>query len=160
MRARRTLGASGALLVAAAIGGCSADGDAQALPTEPAQEAAVPAQPDEPVDDAAICTAYGDVLTIVENADLALADGRMEAQEHDGWYGLATRVLDRLPSAGDSAVRTAVAALQQIAPAVPAGGGDAPAGVRSPEWYDAEEGLGTACDEVGAPLTINVFTGG
>jgi hypothetical protein len=112
------------------------------------------------MDDAAICNAFGDVLTIVENADLGLADGRMEAQEHEGWYRLATRVLDRLPSTGDSAVHAAIAELQEIAPAVPSGAGTEPTGVRSPEWYDVEGALGAACDDLGVPLAINAFTGG
>ncbi|MGC0250421.1 hypothetical protein [Pseudactinotalea sp. Z1748] len=112
------------------------------------------------MDSAAICTAFGDVLTIVENADLGLADGRMEAQEHEGWYRLATRTLDRLSSTGDSAVHTAIAQLQEIAPAIPAGAGYEPAGVRSQEWYDVKGVLGAACDDLGAPVAINVFTGG
>ncbi|WP_447924577.1 hypothetical protein [Georgenia muralis] len=112
------------------------------------------------MDDAAICTAYGDVLTILENADLGLDDGRMEEQEHEGWYRLATRVLDRLPSSGGSTVRDAIADLQAVAPAIPSGAAGDPAGVRATEWYVAEEHLGAACDDLGAPLAINVFTGG
>ncbi|WP_448073960.1 hypothetical protein [Georgenia yuyongxinii] len=112
------------------------------------------------MDDVAICTAYGDVLTIVENADLGLREGRMEAQEHQGWYQLATRVLDRLPSTGDGAVSQAIADLQAIAPALPSGSGTEPAGVRSPQWHEVEGALGAACDDVDAPLTIDVFTGG
>lgn len=84
----------------------------------------------------------------------------MDTQEHAGWHRLATRVLDRLPSTGDSAVHTAVAQLQEIAPAAPAGAVASTDGVRSPEWYEAEEVLGAACDDLGVPLTINVFTGG
>lgn len=108
-------------------------------------------------DDAAVCDAYGDVLTIVENADIALADGRMDAQEQHGWYGLATRVLGRLPGDGGSAVQTAVGALQEAAPA---GTSAESTGVRSPAWVEAEQDLGTACDDAGAPLAITMFTGG
>ncbi len=64
------------------------------------------------MDDEAVCTAYGDVMTILENADLGLDDGRMETQEQQGWYRLATRVLDRLPASGDGAVSQAIADLQ------------------------------------------------
>lgn len=53
------------------------------------------------------------MLTIVENADVALAEGRMAAQEHDGWYRLATRALQRLPSGGDGDVQTAIGDLQE-----------------------------------------------
>lgn len=100
------------------------------------------------------------MLTIIENADLGLADGRMDAQEHTGWYQVATRVLDRLPSAGDTAVQRAVAELQRAAPAAPPGASGTSTGVRSPAWMQAEGDLGTACDDLGSPLAISVFTGG
>lgn len=167
MRARRWAALSAAVLSTAVLGGCSADGESdagqiEAPPAGTAQEQPSSAAP--PVggapDDAALCTAFGDVLTIVENADLGLAGGRMEAQEHEGWYRLATRVLDRLPSTGESAVHTAISELQEIAPVVPSGAGADPSGLRSPEWYDAESVLSAACDDLGAPPAISVFTGG
>jgi hypothetical protein len=168
MRARRwVVGVLAAALGAAGAGGCSADDQPRAgtpqapqagTANEPSSPAAAPVP--EALDDSAICVAFGDVLTIVENADLGLADGRMETQEHAGWYQLATRALGRLPSTGNSAVHTAIAQLQEIAPAVPSGAGVPPAGVRSPEWYEVKEVLGAACDELGVPLPINVFTGG
>ncbi|EYR65091.1 hypothetical protein N866_15215 [Actinotalea ferrariae CF5-4] len=167
MRTKTWAAVSAAVLSTAVLGGCSADGEPQAEEIEAPQastaaEEPSPATPpdDGAPDDAAVCAAFGDVLTIVENADLGLAGGRMEAQERDGWYQLATRVLDRLPSTGGSAVRTAIGELQEIAPAVPAGGYAESTGVRSPEWNDAEGLLGAACDDLGAPLAITVFTGG
>ncbi|MCM3662597.1 hypothetical protein M3148_16610 [Georgenia satyanarayanai] len=84
----------------------------------------------------------------------------MNAQEHAGWSRLATRVLDRLPSTGDSAVHTAIAELQEIAPAIPSGAVGAATGVRSPEWYAAEEVLRTACDGLGVPLMLDLFARG
>ncbi|MGN7701305.1 hypothetical protein [Cellulosimicrobium sp. ES-005] len=166
MRARRWAALSAVVLSAAAMGGCSAGGGASAGEVEAAPSGAA-AQADSPgvapeggaPDDADLCTAFGDVLTIVENADVALADGRMDAQEHDGWYRLATRVLDRLPSGGDSAVQTAIGELQAAAP-VASGASAEPTGVRSAEWDAAASDLGDACDAVGAPLTIAMFTGG
>ena len=123
MRVNRWAVLSAAVLSATVMGGCSAEGEAHAGQTETPQASTAAQQPspvDPPevdaLDDAAICTAYGDVMTIAENADLALAKGRTEAQERDGWYRLATRVLDRLPSAGDSAVQTAIGELKEIAP--------------------------------------------
>lgn len=110
--------------------------------------------------DSAICAAYGDVLTILGNADLGLDQGRMDQQERTGWYQLATRVLDRLPSSGDSAVHSAIAELQEVAPAIPKGGGEDPTGVRSPQWVSAERALGNACDALGVPLEMSAFTGG
>lgn len=167
MRTRRWAVLSAAVLGAVVAGGCSADDEAHAGQTGAPQagtaaESASPAAPPVPeaLDDSAVCAAFGDVLTIVENADLGLEDGRMEAQEHGGWYRLATRVLDRLPSAGDSPVHSAITQLQEVAPAVPSGAGAAPIGVRSTEWYNAMDDLGAACDDIGAPLAINVFTGG
>ncbi|WP_171467206.1 hypothetical protein [Cellulosimicrobium sp. 72-3] len=100
-----------------------------------------------------------ETATFSENADLALAEGRMEAQERDGWYRLATRVLDRLPSAGDSAVQTAIGELKEIAPVTSGAFGES-TGVRSPEWNDVQGDLGDACDDLGAPLAITMFTGG
>ncbi|QGH68188.1 hypothetical protein [Pseudactinotalea sp. HY158] len=159
------MGTTAAVLITAVIGGCSAD--AQAVEAEGTQNTAAPNESttgeqvrDKPLDDAAPCVGFGDVMTILDNADLALDEGRMETQEHQGWYRLATRVLDLLPSDGDSTVARAIAELQAIAPAIPAGGGEEPTSVRSPEWITAEQGLSLACDELGVPLTISVFTGG
>ncbi|UFU04361.1 hypothetical protein LQF12_07225 [Ruania suaedae] len=167
MRAKQRAGVLAALFVAATMGGCTTNEDAQAVestPTQPAtQSQEIPADApgaDEPMDDAAICTAYGDVMTIVENADLGLDDGRMEAQEHEGWYRLATRVLDRLPSGEGSAVRQAIAELQEVAPAISLGAGEGPSGVQSTEWHEAQGALGDACDDLGVPLSTSVFTGG
>lgn len=140
---------------AAVLGGCSGDDGGPQVASDPPS---VPGSaPSDATDDAGICDAYGDVLTIVENADIALADGRMDAQEQHGWYGLATRVLGRLPGDGGSAVQTAVGALQEAAPA---GTSAESTGVRSPAWVEAERDLGTACDDAGAPLAITMFTGG
>ncbi|MEV8027628.1 hypothetical protein [Cellulosimicrobium funkei] len=155
------------VLSTVAVGGCSGGGGAQAGAIEGSTASAATQQPSqdevpeaEILDDAAICAAYGDVLTIVENADLALAEGRMEPQEHDGWYQLATRVLDRLSSTGDSDVQRSIGQLKEVAPAVASGAFTDSTGVRSPEWDEAEGALGTACDDLGAPLVINTFTGG
>lgn len=144
MRARRRAALAAAVMGALLIGGCAAD-------------AGTPA---DAMDDAALCTAAGDVLTILENADLGLDTGRMAEQERDGWYQLAARVLDRLPSTGESPVRTAIGELQAIAPGVPPGAAGDTSGVRSAAWVDAEDALEAACDDAGAPLAIGVFTGG
>jgi len=156
VRAKRWAVVTTAVLGAVVLGGCDGAGEADAAPQGSPTVAEADAAAAE---DVAACTAYGDVLTIVENADLSLADGRMGAQEHDGWYRLATRVLDRLPSDGDSAVQTAIGELQEAAP-VTSGASAESTGVHSPEWDDAEADLGDACDEVDAPLTITMFTGG
>lgn len=148
------------VLGTASLGACGAGGADPAAgpagdPTAPAAAVAVPA-----ADDAAACTAFGDVLTIVENADVALAEGRMAAQEQHGWYQLATRVLGRLPADGGTDVQAAIGALQAAAPALPSGAFAESTGVGSPAWSQAVTDLGTACDAVGAPLAISAFTGG
>src|SRR6478736_318151 len=139
-----------AVLGVAVLGACGtrADGGDASRAEEPGATAAAH---DDAADDAAACTAFGDVLTIVENADVALAEGRMAAQEQHGWYQLATRVLDRLPSGGGTAVQTAVGALQEAAPAVPSGASAESTGVRSPAWSAAEVDLAAACEEIGSP---------
>jgi hypothetical protein len=84
----------------------------------------------------------------------------MAAQEQQGWYQLATRVLDRLPSGGGTDVLAAIGALQAAAPAVPSGTFAESTGVGSPAWSQAAADLGDACDAAGAPLAISMFTGG
>ena len=162
------MAAAAVVLSTAVLVGCGSGGAGPADGTEEPEAASsaapspatdAPAQDDAP-DDAATCVAFSDVMTIVENADLGLADGRMAEQERDGWYRLATRVLGRLPSGGDSAVQTAVGDLQAAAPAVAVGTFAESTGVGSPEWSQAQADLGDACEALGAPLTIAPFTGG
>ncbi len=148
------------VLATASLGACGAGGADPAAGPAGDPTAAASAAAASAADDAATCAAYGDVLTIVENADLGLAEGRMAAQEQRGWYELATRVLDRLPSDGDGAVRSAVAALQEAVPEVPTGTAAESTGVGSPAWAQAEAELATACEDAGAPLSLRVFTGG
>jgi hypothetical protein len=150
------------VLSTAVLGGCGAEGgDRAGGVVRPDVGAAIQGPSTQaPADDAALCAAFSDVLTIVENANVGLADGRMAAQEQLGWHELATRVLDRLPSGGDSAVQTAIGELQDAAPAAPSGELAESSRVRSPEWSQAENDLAAACEEVGAPLAISMFTGG
>ncbi|MCM3533211.1 hypothetical protein M3693_03085 [Cellulosimicrobium funkei] len=168
MRARGWVEAAAVVLSTAVLVGCGSGGAGPADGTEEPEAASsaapspatdAPAQDGAP-DDAATCVAFSDVMTIVENADLGLADGRMAEQERDGWYRLATRVLGRLPSGGDSDVQTAVGDLQAAAPAVAVGTFAESTGVGSPEWSQAQADLGDACEALGAPLTIAPFTGG
>lgn len=156
MRTTRRAALAVVVLGTATLGACTPGGTAGAAEA-PTASTASPA-----LDDAATCTAFGDVLTIVENADLAAAEGRMAAQEQDGWHELATRVLDRLPGddSGDSAVRAAIGALQDAAPAAPAGTFVESTGVGSPAWDQAQVDLADACDAAGVPLAIMMFTGG
>ncbi|NHT19422.1 hypothetical protein [Cellulomonas sp. IC4_254] len=163
MRTRIWATLSTVVLGAALLAACGPgdeDRTTRSTAEHPATPAPTAATRDTAEDDAAACAAFGDVLTIVENADVALAEGRMAAQEQQGWYQLATRVLGRLPADGGGAVQRAVSALQQAAPSVPSGAYAESTGVGSPEWSQAATDLGTACDEIGAPPAITAFTGG
>ncbi|WP_211340901.1 hypothetical protein [Xylanimonas allomyrinae] len=150
--------------------GCDAAGGAEPEPdpareAEQGDEAQADAAPDEaPTADAAreaaACAAVSDVMTIVENADNALREGRMTAQEQRGWYGVATRSLGRIPAAGAGAVSQGVADLQAAAPAVDAGAADEPAGIGTAAWDDALAALAEPCLAADAELTVSAFTGG
>lgn len=111
------------------------------------------------VTDEASCNAFGDVLTIIFNADVALREGRMQAQEHEGWYVLATRVLDRVPTRGEGAVSDAVAALKQLAPATDQGV-DGTSGLGTQAWGNDTQALDSACAAAGTELAVAAFTGG
>lgn len=89
MQAKQVLGISAVVLMSLFVVGCGAVwGDqakhsAEELSTVPAQVTGVIF--DEGVaDDNAICVAFGDVLTVIWNADAGLDQGRMTAQEHWG----------------------------------------------------------------------------
>ena len=160
MLGRTAAGASALVFVALMVAGCGGSADAQPDPTTPPETNQTDAPGDDVAMDAAACSAVSDVMTIVENADIALSEGRMAAQEHQGWHSLATRVLDRIPSKGDGPISQAVGELKMAAPAVPAGSGDEPVGIRSQAWGTALTALSDACVAVDAELTIGMFTGG
>ena len=111
------------------------------------------------VTDAETCTAFGDVTTILANADTALAEQRMAKQEQQGWYRLATRVLHRVPTSGSGDVSDAVLALQEAVPVIALGAGYT-AEFGSPEWRSGVEALIAACDRAGTELATAMFTGG
>lgn len=147
---RRVCVASWLLCGAVALTGCTSGADS-APPASPTPTGAVT--------DEVTCTAFGDVLTIIGNVDVALREGRMEAQEQQGWYGLATRVLDRIPTRGEGAVSDAIAALQEMAQAIAPGVGGTP-GFGTAEWSRGTRKLDAACADAGAQLTVEGFTGG
>lgn len=139
-----------ALLGALALSACTANGATVPSSTPASTDASSAEQ---------ACVDFGDVQTIAANADAGLSTGRMEVQEQEGWYRLATRVLDRVPSANDSAVSDALVALKEIAPAVTPGAMQT-ADIGSAEWNSGVHQLSTACAELGVELTISMFTGG
>ena len=139
-----------ALAGALALVGCTAD-------SEPALSA--PTSAAASTSDEVTCTAFSDVLTITANADTAVRDGRMAAQEQQGWYRLATRVLDRVPTSGEGDVSNAASELKDAAPAISLGA-MASSGIGSAEWNDGLDQLSLACADAGAETAIQMFTGG
>ena len=83
----------------------------------------------------------------------------MAEQEQQGWYRLASRVLDRVPTRGEGAVSDAVAALKHAVPAVTPGAMGMSA-FGSDDWNSAQKLLFNACADVGVEVTIQMFTGG
>lgn len=145
--------------------GCAVTKQVQDAPKSSVQNIAVQPEArtlaaDESLSDAAICTAFADVYTVIWNADVALEEGRIAEQEHLGWYALTTRILDRLPSNGDSDVRTAIAGLKEAAPVINSGGYAESTGVGSESWNAALGKLGSACEAVSITLSGEMFTGG
>jgi hypothetical protein len=109
--------------------------------------------------DAVTCAGFNDVLTITSNADAGLRDGRMAPQEQEGWYRLATRVLDGVPTRGEGAVSDAVDALKKVAPAIKIGA-IGTTGIGSAGWESGFQKLSNACSEADVETAIEMFTGG
>jgi hypothetical protein len=130
-----------------------------ATPNPTATEASTPSPSAGAVTDELTCTAFGDVLTVIQNADAGLSDGRMEAQEQDGWYRLATRVLGRTPTRGEGAVSDAIDALKEVAPAIPLGVIETPE-VGSVEWTSSSRVVVSACTDAGTDVITEGFAGG
>ena len=156
-----------ALATALALAGCATSDVSTAAALAPTPDVttatAVPPTPDESeptaVTDAATCTANGDVMSITFNADIAVREGRMSSQEQQGWYRLATVVLDRVPTRGEGSVSEGVAALHAAAPPIAlAGYGSTQIG--SDDWDAALTGLLKSCDDAGFEVATTSFTGG
>ena len=150
MRYRHVLIASFTLAGALALSGCTADFESAANPTPSATASTM---------DVVTCTAFSDVLTITANADAGLRTRRMATQEQQGWYRLATRVLDRVPTSGKGDVSEATTALRDAAPVI-TNGAMSSSGIGSAEWNDGLEKLSHACADVGVETAIQMFTGG
>lgn len=153
----------GLIAVLAGVAGCAAPtGSAEAGPTAddgPVVTSSPTMTSATTVTDKESCDAFGDVTTITFNADLGLQDGRMAQQEHDGWYRLATRVLDRVPTSGTGTVSDTIAALKQAAPPIPLGT-PGTTGFNTDEWNTAAAPLLEACNAAGSDLASEGFTGG
>jgi hypothetical protein len=154
-----------AVSIALALAGCATTAES-ALPAGPASTAPAPsAAASAPTiastasTDKETCVVFGDVLTITSNADAGLRDGRMATQEQQGWYRLASRVLDRVPTRGEGAVSDAIASLKHAVPAV-APGAMALSAFGSDDWNRGQQALFDACADVDVDVAIQMFTGG
>ena len=151
-------------LAVTALAGCTATAPAAADPPptatstrtvsaapEPAS-AETPAAPDE-----VTCAAFGDVVAILGNVDVAFHEDRMGQQERSGWYALASRVLGNIPSADEGPVAEALAALKEEVPAVQDIG---PTNFGTPGGPVFGADLYKACEAAGFEVILLGFTGG
>jgi hypothetical protein len=114
----------------------------------------------EPITAGVSCGQFGDVQTIVFNAQTARKDLRMEEQEYQGWLRLAARVLSRIDVQPDSDLAIAVQHAQDSAPAAPLGS-IVPSGINeSTVWFEAVDEVRIACEAGGAEFALEGFVGG
>jgi hypothetical protein len=132
---------------------------ASTAPAPAPESTAASSSPTTETTDEETCVVFGDVLTITSNADAGLRDGRMATQEQQGWYRLASRVLDRVPTRGEGAVSDAIASLKHAVPAVAPGAMPLSA-FGSDAWNSGQQALFDACADVDVEITIQMFTGG
>jgi hypothetical protein len=143
-----------ALTGSLALSGCAA-----AAVTEPSAAPSVAPAAAASTTDAESCTGFNDVLTITTNAEKGFRDARMAEQEQMGWYRLATRILDGVPTSGEGAVSDAIAALKSIAPEIKLGSIE-PTEIGSTEWNSSVQDLSTACAAAGTEMAVESYTGG
>ena len=154
----RTLLGAVVLTSTLAVAGCATPATGSQAPTSGQNSAAVPASAD-PVTDADTCLAIGEVVSVTFNADVAVGEGRMGAQEQGGWYRLATTVLAVVPTRAEGPVSEAVTALQAAVPPVPlAAAGRTEIG--SDAWHEQLAAVFNACEEAGSEVATVAFTGG
>lgn len=154
----------GALLVLVGVTACTAEGgqsdggpSVESAATE--TPSAAPAEPSTAVDDEVTCNAFGDVQTILHNAQSAFHDERMSQRELDGWAALASRFLGNITAAEEGRVGEALAAVKEAVPAVQAPLG--PSNIISPrEWEAPGAELLAACKAAGFPVSATGFIGG
>lgn len=155
---RRRAAVLGALLVALTATGCVSSARAGDTNTSDGDGAEASTASVSWTDEDT-CTTFGDVLTIMNNAGAAVADGRMDGQEEQGWLRLATRVQDRISSASEGPVAEALVALKEAAPAIPAGSAEDSA-IGSEEWMRAGTEFREACTSAGYEVVSEGFVGG
>ena len=158
MRGQQAAGVSALVIAGLVLTGCGASAEPAATP--PAEMTQADAAENDVALDVAACEAISDVLTIVENADIALREGRMAAQEQQGWYKIAVRTLDRIPSTGDGAISQGVADMKEAGPAVDAWMSPEPVVIDLRPWLGVFIDLEEPCLAVDVQLAVSMFTGG
>jgi hypothetical protein len=106
------------------------------------------------------CAQIIDVNTLVYNARMALDTGRIAQQEFDGIARLATRMVHRIDTTGDTALAEATASLAEVAGAYRTGGAITPVDVESAEWQDALDTARDECTREGVEFYVEAWTGG
>lgn len=142
------------------LAGCSTTAPAAADPTPTAPKPTISTAP-EPASavttaapDEVTCAAFGDVVTILSNVDVAVHEDRMGQQEK---YALASRVLANVPSADSGPVAEALAAVKaEVSPAQ--GVERVTFGKPGGPVFGAD--LYEACKAAGFEVVLNGFTGG
>lgn len=144
---RRMASGAGAALVLG-LAGCSAD-DPEPAPTTVA--VTVPAEE--------TCGAFGDVLTIINNAGIAWREGRFADSEMNGARVLAARVQARIVAEPGTEIADALGRMQEaVQPA--ASGSSLRGDFTSAEWREAQDDFFMACDAEGFPPATQGWTGG
>ncbi len=150
------LGATALLVLLAS--GC-ADSSSAPAATETAATAEASTAPDAAAIDEESCAGFGDIQTILHNVEAAVHEQRMSDQERTGWYGLATRVLDRVPASGEGDISDALTAMKKASPPVGFDGG-ATSTIGSDAWNAAGTDLREACEAAGYEIVTEGFVGG
>lgn len=145
------------VLVTSGCSNASAAPAATSTAAEPTAESS--AAPEAAATDEESCAGFGDVMTILHNVGAAVHEQRMSEREREGWYGLATRVLDRVPASGEGVISDALAAMKKAAPPVGIDGG-ATSTIESEAWNAAGEDLREACEAAGHEVVAEGFIGG
>lgn len=156
--------AAGAVLVLLGTAGCTASVEPEpsnsenAVVIEMASPGPTPSAAESTAaEDEVTCAAYGDVLTILSNAQIGFFEDRMGKTEKDGWFAIASRVLGNIPSAESGPVADALATLKEDVPAVP---DIDKTNFISPNVAVPGAPLGEACREAGFEVSVHGFTGG
>lgn len=106
------------------------------------------------------CAGLGDAGTVLINAGNAEREQRAGAREVEGAVRLAARMYLRVPADAGTDLGARVEEMKSLIDAVPLGAVQVPFDHESREWSETRQALITACEEAGAPLAVECWTGG